>query len=419
MKRILFLVEAVTLAHVVRPLVLARSLNPNLYEIYWASEPRYQSVVGKVPFATRLLHSINCDRFLEIAADGKYPYDASIIREYVREEIKLIEEIKPDVVISDFRHSAIISTQVTNVPCITITSAYWSPYSLLQLPIPEHAFQRFLGAKLCSLLYPIAIKPMYSLFFARYSLPVNQVLQEYGLASLKLDLRHVHTAGNYTLYADIPELIPTSELPVTHRFIGPILWSPNVTLPTWWNKLPNDKPIIYLSLGSSGRQELLPSLLEKLSKLKVTVIAITAGRSELTSVPDNAFITEYISGQEAVNRANLIICNGGSPTTYQALAAGKPVIGIASNVDQYLNMQAICSAGAGLLVRSDSLNASTLTEAVMKILSQPRYTQVAQHLAEKISRYDAVASFHEIVSTATASWQHHSQPMLSLKEQHV
>jgi UDP:flavonoid glycosyltransferase YjiC (YdhE family) len=131
------------------------------------------------------------------------------------------------------------------------------------------------------------------------------------------------------------------DLPTSHQYIGPVLWSPTVEPPAWWDSLPTDRPIVYVTLGSSGRSDLLEVVLQALAGLPVTVIAATAGRIDPKTVPPNAFVADYLPGEEAASRAAVVICNGGSPTTQQALAAGKPVIGIASNLDQHLNMAAI------------------------------------------------------------------------------
>ena len=62
-----------------------------------------------------------------------------------------------------------------------------------------------------------------------------------------------------------------------------------------------------MSLGSSGRVELLPNVLEALAELPVTVIATTAGRTELASVPGNAMVSEYSPGDQAAEMAALVI----------------------------------------------------------------------------------------------------------------
>jgi len=51
--RILFMAEAVTLAHVARPAVLAQGLNPSDYEVHFAWDPRFANLFGEFPFETR------------------------------------------------------------------------------------------------------------------------------------------------------------------------------------------------------------------------------------------------------------------------------------------------------------------------------------------------------------------------------
>ena len=93
-----------------------------------------------------------------------------------------------------------------------------------------------------------------------------------------------------------------------------------------------------------------------------------------------------------------MVCNGGSPTTYQALAKGVPVIGIASNLDQHLNMQALQRAGAGIRLRSESAGLDSIRRAVARIMSQPEYSQAAQRLAEVFAEYDAASRFRALVA---------------------
>jgi UDP:flavonoid glycosyltransferase YjiC (YdhE family) len=129
----------------------------------------------------------------------------------------------------------------------------------------------------------------------------------------------------------------------------------------------------------------------------VTVIAATAGRVDEKDPPSNARVADYLPGQEAVAQAKLVICNGGSPATQQALAAGVPVLGLCSNMDQFLNMEAICRTGAGLLLRAGHLDGARLRMAVNHLLAQPEYTAKAKKLAKTFSQYDAIARFQALV----------------------
>jgi UDP:flavonoid glycosyltransferase YjiC (YdhE family) len=125
-------------------------------------------------------------------------------------------------------------------------------------------------------------------------------------------------------------MVPTHDLPRNHRYLGPVLWSTKTPLPEWWDKLAEDKPVVFLSLGSSGRADLLPMVLGALSLLPVSVVVATAGKAALAEVPANVRIADYLPVDIASRRAQLVMSNGGSLTTYQALASGVPVIGICS-----------------------------------------------------------------------------------------
>ncbi|WP_036501478.1 glycosyltransferase [Nitrosococcus oceani] len=384
-RRILFIGEAVTLAHIARPVVLARSLDPQRYAVTLACDDRYHHLFAEIPFEWRSIRTIPSAQFLAALAKGSPVYDTDTLRSYVREELKIIESVKPDLVVGDFRISLAVSTRLVGVPYFTITNAYWSPYSKLSFPLPEHPMTKVLGVPLSQILFRLA-RP---LAFAYHTLPLNRVRCEYGLSSLSYDLREIYTHADHTLYADIPGLVPTRPLPSNHHWLGPILWSPTVKFPDWWSKLPEDRPIVYVTLGSSGAGEMLPVVLQALEKLQVTVIVATAGRPAPANPPANAWITEFLPGTEAAIRSSLVICNGGSPTTQQALSAGVPVIGIASNMDQHLNMFCLERASVGVGLRSGQVIPRRVRDLVKQLLSDVWYRQAADRLRGTIEGWDA------------------------------
>lgn len=360
-RRILFVAEAVTLAHVVRPIVLARSLDPTQYDITLACDDRYLKLFGELSFPQRALATLPTAQFLDNLAKGRPVYDVETLRSYVREDLALLEEIKPDLVVGDFRLSLSISARVAGIPYTTITNAYWSPYSKLPFPLPEHPMTKVLGVWLAQRLFDL-VRPA---VFALHARPLNQVRREYGLASLGIDLRCVYTDADQVLYADIPELVPMAPLPANHHWLGPIVWSPNVPKPDWWDDLPTDRPIVYVALGSSGQNErILPIILQGLADLPVTVMAATFGRGLPIAPPGNAYLADFLPGTEAAARSELVICNGGSLATHQALVAGVPVIGVVSNMDQHLNMLGLEGKGVGMRLRAGQLTRRQLLPMV-------------------------------------------------------
>lgn len=381
---ILFIADAVTLAHVARPAALAQGLDPKKFNVILACDPRYHSFLLGLPFSVRPLRSIPSEQFLRAAAQGRPLYDTQTLRDYVRDDLELIETVQPAAVVGDHRLSLSISARVAAVPYLGIINAYWSPYAESASPLPELPMNRWLGTALAQVLFNLA----WPVASAYHSLPLNRVRHDYGLPSLGWDWRRPYTDADRTLYADAKELVPTSGLPATHVYLGPIMWSPPVDLPSWWDNLPADRPLIYATLGSSGNPGLLKVVLEALAGLHVTVVATTAGKAELAPTPANAHLIDYAPGDKLAARADLIICNGGSLTVYQALAAGKPLVGIASHMDQHLSMRYVEQAGVGVLLRSDQLNGMKLRTAVQQMLSDDQMKRRAGDMARSIAAYD-------------------------------
>ena len=397
-KKILFVAEAVTLAHVGRPLALAQTLPPQQYDLHFACAPGYDAFFRGSRLSSWTISSITSERFLAALAAGKPVYDATTLRHYVQDDLRLLQAVRPDVVVGDFRLSLSVSARVARVPYIGLINAYWSPYVPQRYTVPAIALARVLPIALADRLFWLA-RP---LAFALHSRPLNRVRQAYQLPSLGHDLRSVYADADYVLYPDIPEMFPAVDLPERHSYLGPVTWSPPTALPGWWDALPADKPLVYVTLGSSGQGALLPQILQALADLPLRVIAATAGQADPGVVPDNAHVANYLPGEEAARRSRLVICNGGSPTSQQALAAGVPVLGIAGNLDQYLNMRGVTAMGAGALLRSDRLNEEQLRATVLDLLDQAAPHAAAGRVALLFQRYDVAQRFRAAVERAAA-----------------
>jgi UDP:flavonoid glycosyltransferase YjiC (YdhE family) len=394
-RKVLLVAEAVTLAHIARPLALAAALDPALYDVTLACDKACDWLLANCPFRVRSIHSISSASFLRSLARGSPVYDAKTLRGYVAEDLALIDEVKPDLIVGDFRLSLSVSARLAKIPYAALSNAYWSPYGRPHYVVPSLPMTRFLPIGVAAALFA-SVRP---LAFALHTRPLNKVRIEFGLTSLGWDLRRTYTDADFILYADVPELFPLSGQPESHQYLGPIIWSPPTPRPAWWNDLPNDLPFVYVSLGSSGQARLLPVVLGVLAKLPVRALVATAGAGLGGTYPSNVYVADYLPGDEAAQRARLVICNGGSPTSHQALVAGVPVIGIAGNLDQFLNMSAIVSIGAGETMRADRFDAGRLQDVVRAILGEPSYSTNAGKVAAWFSRYRSKEIFKQFVQT--------------------
>jgi UDP:flavonoid glycosyltransferase YjiC (YdhE family) len=382
---ILFVADGVTLAHLARPAALARYLSASHFEVVLACDPRHSALLGELDCPTLPIRSLSSKQFLQAAARGQPLYDTQTLREYVRDDLALLQRVKPVVVIGDHRLSLSVSARVSGVPYLNIINAYWSPHVARRaLPVPDLPMTRWLGVALAQSLFSLA----WPIASAWHCAPINRVRREYGQPSLGHDWFNAYTDGDYTLYADAPELVPVVDLPPHHAFLGPIAWSPAVPLPSWWNALPTDRPVVYATMGSSGDPAILGLIMVALADLPISVVVTTAGQPGLASAPANAHQVDYAPGDQMAARAELVICNGGSLTVYQSLTAGKPLIGVASHMDQLLSMAQVERAGVGILMRADKFNPTALREAVLRVLADHAMQARASTMRSTLATYD-------------------------------
>ena len=391
--RILFVAEAVSLAHVARAVALAQTLDPDRYEVHLACDPRYLALFDKISFPVHSIRTISSEQFRDRLVKGHPLYTVSDLREYTSQELHLLATLSPDVVVGDFRLSLSVSARVAGIPYLTVTNAYWSPYARSRFIVPELAITRRFGPRLGQALFGL----MRPVVFAHHAYALNKVRHDYGLPSVGYSLPHVFTDADEILYADLAELVPTFDRPHNHHYLGPILWSPH-PLPPWWDTVPEDRPMAYVSLGSSGRYDVLPLILETLEHLGINALVSTAGRRPPSYVPDHVWTSDYMPGQKAAERADFVICNGGSGTAYQALAGGAPVLGIPHNLDQYLMMFYLQKFGAGEYVRADQASVPAFTQAVNHILRTAEYREKAALLQTIIRSGHSAERFRTLLT---------------------
>jgi UDP:flavonoid glycosyltransferase YjiC (YdhE family) len=99
-------------------------------------------------------------------------------------------------------------------------------------------------------------------------------------------------------------------------------------------------------------------------------------------------------------KPSLVICNGGSTTGYQALYEGVPILGIASNLDQYLAMSYITNAGAGKLMRAGRFKVQEFQQNIMDLLANPTYKQAAKKIQEEFRLYNYKEIFNDVLEKA-------------------
>ncbi len=118
--------------------------------------------------------------------------------------------------------------------------------------------------------------------------------------------------------------------------------------------------------------------------------------ASLGTVSANIHIERWVDQADVFGEARLVVCHGGSGTTFGALAAGLPLVVCALFADQTANARLVQHAGAGVAFLAGDQTAGGLRSlgpvdvaglraAIDSVLAQPAYRQTAKRLAREIA----------------------------------
>jgi UDP:flavonoid glycosyltransferase YjiC (YdhE family) len=391
-RRLLFVGESVSLAHVGRPLALAESLEPDEWDIHFACGDQHRRFLRDPRWTSHTLKPLDAECFLTRLQRGVPLYDLETLAHQVEDDLALFRRVNPDLVIGDFRISLGISSELAGIPFANLCNAHWSPYSCSPIPTPELPVTKILGARIGGMLFRAAVP----LAFQLHARPYNLLRRRLGLEPVR-SIREMYTRGNWTLFADLPEMSPCRDLPPNHRYLGPIVWSPHQNCAEEYLHEADPRPLVYVTLGSSGTLDVLEPLLEALGRLPVRSILATAGRTQGLKAPSNVEVSDFVPASAILRHARACVFNGGAATGYQALAAGVPVLALPSNADQFFHAEAVSSAGAGLVQRPSEATAGNLYAALRTLLNSRANSIAATRIQTLIAANSAPENFRKFL----------------------
>jgi UDP:flavonoid glycosyltransferase YjiC (YdhE family) len=178
-------------------------------------------------------------------------------------------------------------------------------------------------------------------------------------------------------------------------------------LPDWWPG--NDQPLVYVTFGSvighlPEAAGVFRAALEAVSGLAARVL-LTVGRAiepgALGPAPGNAHVEPWVAQADVLAHAALVVCHGGSGTTFGALAAGVPLVICPLFADQTINGRTVEAAGCGLVVRGRHLaigelrglgpaDVAPLRDAIDAVLNESAHRAAAQQVAAEVALMPAL-----------------------------
>lgn len=381
-----------------RCVVLARELKARGHSVIFAGTPKFlrdPAVVHPGEFRLYFIDDYDAEEGLEILRKvWKLPRE-EFLREHVQSELKMLDEVRPDVVINDFRLTMYLSARLRGIPVVSLLGGRWLvQYAAKPFKAPRtHPLYPFMKRVLGEKGTDAVVSPIQR-WAIRYKMtPYRRLSRAYGLTP-KRDLWDL-LVGEYNLILDTELFGPMTSLPENFRQVGPIAWTPHIPLPDWIDTLDRTRPIIYITMGSTGHAALFECVMEVLGDADYTVIMTTGGQWQgpRDRIPDNFRVAKYLPGEPVMRLSDLVIFHGGAGTGYQAMATGTPAIVIATHLEQEFVGQILEEhrAGVFLTMRQVLAKPVKLRQAITTMLERlDAYRAEMKKLQEDFRRYDPV-----------------------------
>jgi len=165
---------------------------------------------------------------------------------------------------------------------------------------------------------------------------------------------------------------------------------------------------VLVTMGSSGTEEFL---FEAIKALRMNAeddwnAVVLASKSicslekanEIAGGDPRLLVTDRFIPAPAANAlADVIITHGGQGTVQCALAAGKPLVGVALQVEQQTNLDNAMNAGAGIRVQKQHWKAKNIRSTVLTVLKDPTYAAKARILADTLNSMDGATTAADVM----------------------
>jgi len=208
--------------------------------------------------------------------------------------------------------------------------------------------------------------------------------------------------ADLTLVNDLPDFYVGTAFPETFRFTGPIF-----SLPTSRDVVDERiqevfapelaAPKVFCTLGSSGTQDQLLEVVKVFTAgagLKWNAVILSPSSvcpldeaRRALGGREGVHLTDRFVPARLVNAmADVVICHGGQGTLQTAICSGTPLVGLATQSEQQINLDHIAMYGGGIRVPRRHWRCETIRESVDGILMDRRYKENSMKLKGLMER---------------------------------
>lgn len=397
MKTVLFFPYTNQLGSTIPSVTLANQLRDAGHRVVYASQGKYTHVLEKKGFEVNPINEISYAQYRRhVDRNNVDFYAPALIHHFIDQEMKLIDEVKPDLIVTNNRPTMKITTQLTGLPMVTIVIPALTRYYNHHYFIPENHF--------LNTLYPFGdvnkVTPTwfrraaFLLTMKQWAIPFNKVLRSLKLPTIQ-DFLSVYE-GDVTLINQTKGLMPFRELPPNWYFLEQTMRSTHGISHPWLSELVQLKKtgckIIYVSMGSSSLKS-YPLVIQAIARLVVknpgyALVSSFVGMENKIGSQDRIFLEPFIHAPEIMPLADVIVTHGGVNTLSECMMQGIPVVGVPEQGEQLWNLKYAEHLGLARVVSRFQLekNPQLILDAIEEVIRQDSFQYNARKFSDKINQ---------------------------------
>lgn len=342
---------------------------------------------------------------------GKNNFVGSVELAYklLQGELDALHEIHPDIVIFGFWPFASIARRMLKHPIPGIC--------FLPIPMEPTLYASFLMKDIPDMLQPLSKLPATMRLFLMRHIPkqlklkapilrqnnLRLAIQQSGWTNKAPSNLFDMISAELTIVNDLPIFYKDASIPSSFKIVGP-LFAPgsqssslDENILRVFDSAPH-VPNIFCTMGSSGSKDLLFEAIQGIVAGAMDWNAVILAPSCICSLDEarayavncpNIFITDQFVPAPIVNRmADIVVSHGGQGTIQTAISSGTPVVGVAMQPEQQINLENLVEHGAGIRIQKHRWNAKAINLSIKKVLLNKAYKENMLLLQHQIDSID-------------------------------
>jgi UDP:flavonoid glycosyltransferase YjiC (YdhE family) len=331
------------LSHYLRCLVLADSYDKNQYRILFLYSPQYARFVEQHGYETFACEQFQPEEVMECARNFDFSWlNEADLDKVLVSQIAAIRHYNAAIVIGDVAPTLNMAAEYTGAQYVSLLNGYMTKYYAVTRKVPRmHVssdYLKVLPDMISDLITDFAEK----LTFRKIHAPFKLLRKKYDLQAKADYISEIE--GDTNLICDLPDLFPQKNLPANYSFTGPLIYQYADLESDWLEEIPLEKPVIFVSMGSTGDWERLTFLNDPYYS---RYVVITAGDTNKYVCAPHIISRDFVNLTQVLKKSDLMICHGGNGTIYPGIINRVYLLCLSSHFEQEWNMHALEKNGYG------------------------------------------------------------------------